>query len=84
MTRCAWTFDEDARWLLVHRGALLIAANLGDGPVEIPVASGAAGPGPVVLGSDPGISVAPGAIALPRGILRDHRREHVRRAKHGT
>jgi maltooligosyltrehalose trehalohydrolase len=58
-------FDEDARWLLVHRGALLIAANLGVGPVNVPVASGAAGPGPVVLGSDQAIAVAPGAIALP-------------------
>ena len=58
-------FDEDARWLLVHRGALLIAANLGDGPVEIPVPSGAAEPGTVVLGSAPGISVAPGAVTLP-------------------
>jgi malto-oligosyltrehalose trehalohydrolase len=58
-------FDEDARWLLVHRGALLIAANLGDQPVDIQVASGAAGRGPVILGSDPGISVQPGAIALP-------------------
>ncbi len=63
-------FDEDARWLLVRRGALLIAANLDGGPVEIPVASGAAGstalgPGPVILGSDPGISVTPGAVRLP-------------------
>jgi maltooligosyltrehalose trehalohydrolase len=55
-------FDEEARWLLVHRGALLVAANLGDGPVDIPVAPG---PGAVLLGSDPGISVRPGAIALP-------------------
>jgi maltooligosyltrehalose trehalohydrolase len=58
-------FDEDARWLLVHRGGLLIAANFGDRPVDIPVASEAARPGLVILGSDPGISVAPGAIALP-------------------
>jgi len=54
----------------VYRGALLIAANLGAGPVEIPVASGASGstalgPGPVIVGSDPGISVAPGALTLP-------------------
>jgi maltooligosyltrehalose trehalohydrolase len=54
------TFDEDARWLLVHRGALLIAANLGDGTVEIPVASGV-----VLLGSEPGIYVAPGTVTLP-------------------
>jgi malto-oligosyltrehalose trehalohydrolase len=53
-------FDEEARWLLVRRGTLLIAANLGDEPVEIGVASGT-----VLLGSDPGISVQPGGISLP-------------------
>jgi len=62
-------FDEDARWLLVHRGGLLIAANLGGAPVDIPVAAGAAQPqsppGRVILGSDQGVSVAPGAITLP-------------------
>jgi maltooligosyltrehalose trehalohydrolase len=58
-------FDEAARWLLVYRGGLLIAANLGDGPVDVPVTSGAAGPGPVVLGSDQAIAVAPGSIAMP-------------------
>jgi maltooligosyltrehalose trehalohydrolase len=58
-------FDEDARWLLVHRGPLRIAANLGDGPVDIPVAQGASGPGTVLLRSDPEASVKSGAISLP-------------------
>jgi maltooligosyltrehalose trehalohydrolase len=58
-------FDEEARWLLVYRGALRVAANLGDGPVDVPVASGTAGPGVVLLASEPGISVKPGAIRLP-------------------
>jgi malto-oligosyltrehalose trehalohydrolase len=58
-------FDEDAQWLLVHRGMLRIAANLGDGPVDIPVASGAARPDMLLLGSDPEISARSGAIGLP-------------------
>jgi maltooligosyltrehalose trehalohydrolase len=58
-------FDENARWLLVHRGPLRIAANLGDGPVDIPAAQGAGGPGTFLLRSDPGVSVKSGAIGLP-------------------
>jgi maltooligosyltrehalose trehalohydrolase len=58
-------FDEDARWLLVYRGTLRVAANLGDGAVDVPVASGLAGPDMVLLASEPGISVKPGAIRLP-------------------
>jgi malto-oligosyltrehalose trehalohydrolase len=58
-------FDEDARWLLVHRGALRIAANLGDGAAVIPLTSGAAGVAAVLLGSDPGISLESGTLTLP-------------------
>jgi maltooligosyltrehalose trehalohydrolase len=58
-------FDEGARWLLVYRGPLRIAANLGDGPVHIPAAQGAIGPGKVLLGSAPEISVQSGTIGLP-------------------
>lgn len=36
-------YDEAARWLLVHRGALRIAVNLGEAPVTIPLS---ADPGP--------------------------------------
>jgi maltooligosyltrehalose trehalohydrolase len=31
-------YDEDARWLVMHRGALAIACNLGTEPVDVPVA----------------------------------------------
>jgi maltooligosyltrehalose trehalohydrolase len=31
-------FDEDARWIVLHRGALAIACNLGDSPATVPVA----------------------------------------------
>jgi maltooligosyltrehalose trehalohydrolase len=36
-------YDEDARWIVLRRGALVIACNLGAGPVAVPV------PGEVVL-----------------------------------
>jgi malto-oligosyltrehalose trehalohydrolase len=57
-------FDEGARWLLVHRGALLIAANLADAPVDLPVAADAT----ILLASDPGVSLKSGdsaAVTLP-------------------
>ena len=31
-------YDEDARWIVMHRGSLAIACNLGEAEVEIPVA----------------------------------------------
>jgi maltooligosyltrehalose trehalohydrolase len=34
----AVSYDETARWLVVHRGALRIAANLGDERRELPIA----------------------------------------------
>ncbi|ADT99595.1 malto-oligosyltrehalose trehalohydrolase [Mycolicibacterium gilvum] len=39
-------YDEDARWLVMHRGGLSIACNLGAEPVDVPVA------GDVVLAWD--------------------------------
>jgi maltooligosyltrehalose trehalohydrolase len=40
-------FDEDQRWIIMHRGALAIVCNLGSDPVSIPVT------GDVVLAWDP-------------------------------
>jgi maltooligosyltrehalose trehalohydrolase len=54
-------FDEDARWLVVHRGPLRIAANLGDGPVDVSLG----GLDRLLLGSDPGISVKSDVLTLP-------------------
>ena len=59
-------FDEDARWLVLHRGALRIVASLAGDPVAVPAGQGEAGRDDVlVLGSDPGISVKPGVITMP-------------------
>jgi maltooligosyltrehalose trehalohydrolase len=59
-------FDDDARWLVVHRGALRIVASLAGAPVDVPLGPGEPGRGDVVLlGSDSGISVKPGVITMP-------------------
>jgi maltooligosyltrehalose trehalohydrolase len=63
------SYDEAARWLVVHRGGLRIAANLGDRrvdiPVEAPAAAGDAGPTAVLLASGPDISLISGRLTLP-------------------
>lgn len=51
-------FDEDQRWIILHRGSLSIACNLGTGTVSLPVA------GEVVTAwGDP--DVGPDATTLP-------------------
>ena len=54
-------YDEDARWLMVRRGQLRIAANLGTSTAHVP----AAGSGTVLLASDQDISVNSATITLP-------------------
>ncbi len=57
-------YDEDARWLVVTRGSLRIAASLGESPAVVPLAP--AGRAAVLLAaSDPGIRAGPGGISLP-------------------
>ena len=68
-------FDEDARWLVVQRGRLRIAANLGDDPVTAPLtgtsspvtgSSISAAPEALLLASNPDISLKEGsAVFLP-------------------
>jgi maltooligosyltrehalose trehalohydrolase len=53
-------YDEDARWLLVQRGDLRIAASMGREAVRIPV-----GQGSVLVASNDGIVVAGGDAVLP-------------------
>jgi maltooligosyltrehalose trehalohydrolase len=62
-------FDEDARWLVLHRGSLRIAVNFSDAAVPLPVASSEAGPVTLLLGSDPGVAVESGAVLLPPASL---------------
>ena len=51
-------FDEDSRWLLVSRGDLTLACNLGAGTVQLHA------DGELLLASDPGVHVGTG-LALP-------------------
>jgi malto-oligosyltrehalose trehalohydrolase len=57
-------FDEDARWLVVHRGRLVIGANVGESPVQIPFSEGIASP-EALLVSDPGFTCGPKSMVLP-------------------
>jgi malto-oligosyltrehalose trehalohydrolase len=63
-------YDEDARWLLVHRGNLRIAANLagpaqGKAAARILVGLSGAGQASVLAASNEGVCVADGAVLLP-------------------
>jgi maltooligosyltrehalose trehalohydrolase len=54
-------YDEERRWLVVHRGGLRIVANLARTPQAVPVA----GAGEVLLASDPeGVGVDPEAVRM--------------------
>jgi maltooligosyltrehalose trehalohydrolase len=61
-------YDEDGRWLLIHRGAVRIAANLGPAAVRIPL--GLTGPAAascprLLISSVPGAALDSAAITLP-------------------
>ncbi|HEV3381277.1 MAG TPA: malto-oligosyltrehalose trehalohydrolase [Trebonia sp.] len=63
-------YDEAGRWLLVHRGALRIAANLGDEPAAIPLTADPASSSrhasaALLIASTPDISVEAGSVILP-------------------
>jgi maltooligosyltrehalose trehalohydrolase len=53
-------FDEDARWVVVHRGAFDVLANLADHAQPLPAASG-----DVIFGTEPGLHSEDPQITLP-------------------
>jgi len=53
-------FDEDAQWIVVHRGAFDVLANLADHAQNLPVASG-----DVLFGTEPGLRTDGRTITLP-------------------
>jgi maltooligosyltrehalose trehalohydrolase len=55
-------FDENARWLLVRRGRLRIAANLGAGPVRLPLGQPGTG---VLTASRPGVATQHDTVTMP-------------------
>ncbi|GII91224.1 malto-oligosyltrehalose trehalohydrolase [Sinosporangium siamense] len=60
LDRVAVDFDEDERWLVMRRGTLRVAANLGEEPRDVPMP-----PGQVLLASDEDTRVRPGGVRLP-------------------
>ena len=55
-------FDEGARWIMVRRGRLRIAANLGPGPVRLVLGQPGAG---VLAASSPGVAIQQDTVTLP-------------------
>jgi maltooligosyltrehalose trehalohydrolase len=53
-------FDEAARWIVVHRGTLRVAANLGHSPLSLRFAQGR-----ILLASHDAMELADGELTLP-------------------
>ena len=62
LDRVSADYDEDARWIMVRRGQLRIAANLGSGPVRL--ALGQPGTG-VLAASSPEVTIQRDTVTLP-------------------
>ncbi|HXL91508.1 MAG TPA: malto-oligosyltrehalose trehalohydrolase [Streptosporangiaceae bacterium] len=62
LDRITVQYDEQARWLLVHRGPLGIAANLSNAPVQLTLDAPAAG---ILAASRPGITTTQATLNLP-------------------
>jgi maltooligosyltrehalose trehalohydrolase len=61
-------YSENERWLVLHRGPLRVAANLGEASARLPlgpVEQVAPGQPEVLLASDKDVSLDQGAIAMP-------------------
>ena len=61
-------YDEDARWLVLHRGSLRVAVNLGDA-ADVPLGGADGEAGTLLLASDPAATVKPGVVTLPPASL---------------
>jgi malto-oligosyltrehalose trehalohydrolase len=59
-------YDEDARWLVAHRGALRVAVNLGGAPARVPLGAPAEA---VLAASGPGVTLSGDAATLPPATL---------------
>jgi maltooligosyltrehalose trehalohydrolase len=55
-------FNEDARWLLVRRGRLRIAANLGGKSVRLPLGQRGTG---VLAASSSGVAIKQDKVTMP-------------------
>ena len=62
LDRVSADFDEDARWIMVRRGRLRIAANLGREPVRLALGQPAAG---VLAASSPEVATQQDTVTIP-------------------
>jgi maltooligosyltrehalose trehalohydrolase len=53
-------FDEDQRWLVLHRGGTAVTVNFADSERDIPVAAKK-----VLLSTEPGEAIGNGTVTLP-------------------
>jgi maltooligosyltrehalose trehalohydrolase len=60
LNRVGVDVDEDAQWIIVHRGAFDVLANLADHAQALPAASG-----DVVFGTEPGLHAESQQVSLP-------------------
>ena len=60
--RVTVTYDEDARWFVVRRGAVAVACNLAAAAQDVPLPAGGS---TVLLASEPGVAVTDAAVPLP-------------------
>jgi malto-oligosyltrehalose trehalohydrolase len=56
------SYDEDARWLVITRGRLMVAASLGGVPLRVPLPEP---PAAILAASRPGVRLADRAADLP-------------------
>jgi maltooligosyltrehalose trehalohydrolase len=59
LDRVRTSYDEEGRWLVVERGGVTVACNLGIQDLRLPV------PGRLLAASDAGVSVDDGTVRLP-------------------
>jgi malto-oligosyltrehalose trehalohydrolase len=62
LDRVSADFDDDARWLMVRRGRLRIVANLGSGPVRLPLGQPGTG---VLAASSAGVAIQQDTVTIP-------------------
>jgi malto-oligosyltrehalose trehalohydrolase len=62
LDRVSADFDENARWIMVRRGRLRIAANLGTAPIQLSLGQPGTG---VLAASSPGVAIQQDTATLP-------------------
>jgi maltooligosyltrehalose trehalohydrolase len=65
LDRVTVDFDEVARWIIVHRGAFDVLANLADHPQPLPAPAGVMLFSTEQIRSDPGLSAEGATLTLP-------------------